>query len=275
MTANSNNQTLDTWLGQASKQLARNGSTSPGLDSELIACHELKKSRTWLHAHGEYEISDVEQKHLNVLVERRSQHEPLAYIIGSKDFYGREFAVSPAVLVPRPESEDFIELIRAISVKNAHFVDVGAGSGILAITTALEQPSWSGTATDISPDALKVTQKNAKNLGIQNLVFKEQNLLANDSAHYDIVLANLPYVPEKLRGKPDLAHEPDLALFADHDGLTLYEKLFEQLAARTQRPSHVLTESLKQQHPRLELMAKRAGYSLVEAKGLIQHFIIH
>ena len=82
----------------------------------------------------------------------------------------------------------------------------------MAITTALERPEWSGTATDISKRALKVAKQNAKNLGVQNLVFKQQNLLVNDTADYDVVLANLPYVPKKLHSKPDLVFEPEIAL---------------------------------------------------------------
>lgn len=263
---------LDALLAISIQRLHAKSISSAQLDAELLAGFVLDQSRTWLHAHGEYEMTKAEQEQLDELLQRRLQREPLAYIIGSKEFYGRNFIVSADVLVPRPESENFIELIKTISVKDARFADIGTGSGILAITTALEQPSWSGTASDISPEALKVAQKNAANLGIQNLVFKTQNLLNSDSENYDVVIANLPYVPKKMRGKPDLACEPDIALFADHDGLALYEELFEQLAARTQKPSHVLTESLKQQHPHLELMAKRAGYTLVEAKGLIQQF---
>ena len=264
---------LITWLDQSTSTLKTAGVSSARLDSELIASSVLKQSRTWLHGNPEYVLTVSEHNLLDVLQERRASQEPIAYIIGSKEFYGREFVVSPDVLVPRPESEDFIEIIKTLEVSDIKFIDLGTGSGCLAITTALEQPTWSGTATDISPKALNVAKQNAKNLIAKNLVFKVQNLLDDDAENYDLVIANLPYVPNNLLNKPDLAHEPEIALFAEHDGLALYEELFQQIFARQHRPSHILTESLKVQHKVLEKLAKGAGYQLRETRGLIQHFV--
>lgn len=265
MTANSKIQTLETWLANAKKQKLSK------LDAELLCSFILKKPRTWLHAHLEYELTKTQQTKLNKLLERRLKHEPIAYIVGEKEFYGRIFSVNPAVLVPRPESEDFIEIIKRLP-KEQTFIDIGTGSGILAVTTVLEQPTWSGTATDISLGALKVAQKNAKKLRAKNLVFKQQNLLVNDHENYDVVLANLPYVPKKLRGKADIAREPEIALFADDSGLALYKALFQQIKVRQQKPRHILTESLLDQHNQLERLAEAASYRLAETRGLIQHF---
>ncbi len=272
MTANSKTLTLEPWLAQAADQLHESDIASVKLDGELLACFVFSKSRTWLHGHPEHELTVAEQKQLDVLLARRLQHEPIAYILGSKEFYGRDFIVNTDVLVPRPESEDFIEIINSTPGGNLTFIDIGTGSGILAVTTALEKPTWSGTATDISPGALKVAQENAQKLGAKNLVFKKQNLLANGAQNYDIVIANLPYVPNNLRKKPDIAHEPEIALFADNNGLALYQELFQQVAVRKQKPAHILTESLLDQHEDLEKMAGGAGYELVETKGLVQHF---
>lgn len=274
MTANSKVLTLNTWLAQASGRLSRTDINSARLDGELLAGFVLNKSRTWVHGHGEYKISGNQHAQLDGLLKRRLNHEPIAYILGLREFYGRSFTVSSDVLVPRPESEDFIELIKSISDKDLKFIDIGTGSGVLAITIALEQPSWSGTATDISPKALIVAQKNAQNLKAKNLVFKVQNLLAEDSNIYDLIIANLPYVPENLRGKPDIAHEPEIALFADNDGLGLYQQLFAQVATRGQKPTHILTESLQNQHPAIKKLALAIGYNLKETRGLIQHFIL-
>lgn len=274
MNDNSNNQTLKTWLANAAKHLDDEGIGSSRLDSELLASFVLKKPRTWVHSHGEHQIRNVEQQTLHTLLGRRVTEEPIAYIIGSKEFYGRDFLVNKDVLVPRPESEDLINIIKTIPVNNLRFVDIGTGSGVLAITTAFEQPTWSGIATDISPRALKVAKQNADQPGVHNLVFKQQNLLANDSADYDVVIANLPYVPKKLRGKPDIAHEPEIALFADNDGLAMYEGLFQQLAVRSQKPTHILTESLVEQHKGLTKLAQTVGYRLHETRNLIQHFIL-
>jgi release factor glutamine methyltransferase len=264
---------LSDWLDQATHTLKTAGILSAQLDSELLAGFVLKQSRTWLHGNPEYVLTTSEHNLLNSLLERRTGQEPIAYIIGSKEFYGREFAVSPDVLVPRPESENLIDIIKTLEVSDIKFIDIGTGSGCLAITTALEQPTWSGTATDISQEALNVAKQNAKKFEAKNLVFKVQNLLADDATNYNVIIANLPYVAYMLHGKSDIKHEPDIALFADHDGLALYEELFQQIGARTSKPAHILTESLKTQHQDLQKIAKDAGYLLEETKGLIQHYV--
>ena len=261
------------FLQQGAKRLDNEGIESAKLDMELFLAFVLSKPRTWIHAHSEYELNKSEQKVLEDLLTRRLNQESVAYITGLKEFYGRDFLVSSDVLVPRPESENLIDIIKTLEVSDIKFIDIGTGSGCLAITIALEQPTWSGTATDISQEALNVAKQNAKNLKANNLVFKVQNLLDDDTENYDLVIANLPYVPNNLRNKPDLAHEPEIALFAEHDGLALYEELFQQIFARQHKPSHILTESLKTQHIDIEELAKDAGYRLEETKGLIQHYV--
>jgi len=262
MTASSKIPRLDDWLKQASPDLSR-------LDSELLISHVLSKPRIWLHAHSEYKLSPKELSKLKVLLKRRISGEPIAYILGSKEFYGRDFDVNKDVLVPRPESESFIELIKNLP-EQQKFIDIGTGSGILAITSVMECPKWSGTATDIGPKALKVAQKNAQKLGAQNLVFKVQNLLVDDAENYDVVLANLPYVSQSLLDKPDISHEPKVALFAGQDGLDLYRQLFDQLANRSPKPTYLLTESLEKQHQDMKAMAQKAGYKLSKTSDLVQ-----
>lgn len=239
-----------------------------------MAASVLHVSRTWLHAHPEHELSQTEQQKLDELLKRRLKHEPTAYILGFKEFYGRDFAVTSDVLVPRPESEDFIEIIKTLEVDDLKFIDIGTGSGCLAVTIALEQPTWSGTATDVSRSALNVAKQNAKKLKAKNLVFKVQNLLADDTQNYDLIIANLPYVPNNLRNKPDIKHEPEIALFADHDGLALYQELFKQIKVRKHKPLHILTESLETQHKHLKKLAENAGYVPKETKGLVQHYTL-
>src|SRR5688572_9729211 len=119
---------LRSWLDQATNSLQTAAISSERLDAELLLSFILGKSRTWIHAHPEYEMSPSDQKNLDVLVERRCNQEPLAYIFGIKEFYGRDFAVTNAVLVPRPESEDFIELIKKLPKTELSFIDIGTGS---------------------------------------------------------------------------------------------------------------------------------------------------
>lgn len=271
MTDNSKNQPLEAWLLQASTALKNNGIASAHLDAELMAANVLSRSRTWVHAHTEHQLSITEQGRLNSMLTERLTGQPLAYIFGSKEFYGRNFMVTADVLVPRPESETMITCLKKVFGERS-FIDIGTGSGALAVTAALEHPKWTGTATDISARALKVAKQNAKILGAVNLVFKRQNLLINDPTEYDLVLANLPYVPTALRGKTDIAHEPDIALFAGADGLDVYRQLFTQLAARANKPADIFTESLLEQHQAMATLAETAGYQLLSSDGLIQHF---
>lgn len=273
MTTASKTLSLNNWLARATVRLARAGTPSARLDCELLATTVVKKPRTWLHTHPEHEFSADDQKKLDALLQRRIAGEPIAYLLGSKEFYGRDFIVGSDVLVPRPESEDFIDIVKTLP-PDLTFIDIGTGSGILAITSVLKQPTWSGVATDVSQAALKVAKKNAAKLGAKNLVFKVQNLFVGDSNDYDVMLANLPYVPQNLHGKADIAHEPEIALFAGADGLDIYREFFKQLAARDQKPTHILTESLLEQHKSLKELAHGAGYRLTETRGLIQHFIL-
>lgn len=263
---------IDAWISNSANKLSEADIESAQLDAELLVSGVIAQSRTWLHSHPEHKLTNTEQQKLDELLQRRLNHEPLAYILGFKEFYGREFAVTPDVLVPRPESEGFIDIIKTLS-QDLKFIDIGTGSGCLAISIALEQPSWSGTATDISREALNVAKQNARNLKAKNLVFKVQNLLVGDDGYYDLMIANLPYVPNNLRNKSDIKHEPEIALFADHDGLALYQELFQQLRHRKHQPTHILTESLLTQHQDLEKLASNAGYRLGETRGLIQHFV--
>lgn len=270
MTAASN-IVLEQWLNAAAIQLKQADVASARLDTELLAGWVLGQNRTWLHAHPDHKLTPTQHQKLMHALARRRAHEPLAYITGSKEFYGRDFMVDKDTLVPRPESEAFLELV-ANFPGDPVLIDIGTGSGILAITAVLEHPSWSATATDVNPRTLKVARANAQKLGAQNLVFKQQNLLVNDASHYDIVMANLPYVPATLAAKPDLSHEPPGALFAGKDGLDTYRALFQQLAERSDQPTAVLTESLLSQHGEMTILAKAAGFRLHTTADLVQYF---
>lgn len=282
------------YLDNICDDLLANSST-PRLDAELLVCFALNKQRTWLRAHDDYELNIKETNTLNKLVNRRIRREPIAYITGTKEFYGRSFCVNKHVLVPRPESESFIEIIkqllhehdsdikqREISItkglgnsaynRSTGFIhsvlDVGTGSGCLAITIKKEFPELFVTATDVSTHALKVAIANAKSQGT-DIVFKKQSLLTNDKQGYDIVVANLPYVPDG-QTHHSIAHEPEIALFSGRDGLNHYQELFIQLKPKHIR--YVLTESLQDQHMRVRKLASDAGYELVGTNGLVQLF---
>ena len=157
-------------------------------------------------------------------IARRERREPTAYIVGARDFWGRQFQVTDAVLIPRPETEFIIEeaLVQMQGIATPRIADIGTGSGILAVTLAAEIPGATVTATDLSGDALRVAAQNADRHGVANRVsFRETCYLDNVPGPFDLIVANPPYVRDgdKSALARDVRHEPDVALFGGPDGL--------------------------------------------------------
>lgn len=262
-------------LAKGQTKLSDSGIISARLDSQVLLGHVLGHDKTWLLSHPEVELSSTQMSSFEQLLSRRTQNIPVAYLTEHKEFYGRDFRVTPDVLVPRPETEDLVEQVLDLGSQNEplHVLDIGTGSGIVAITLAIERPKWQITATDISELALQTARVNAKlHNVIDRIDFRLQNLLESDPRSYDIIVANLPYVPTTMKGKPDIAHEPDVALFAGSDGLELYRRLFAQANAHAQPPHYIYTESLLSQHDELAHIAQDSNYRLLGTNGLIQQF---
>lgn len=242
------------------------------LDSELILAHALKKERVFLYAHPEYELSETEEKNANEMLARRENHEALAYILGYKEFYGRNFEVSPDVLIPRPESEEIINLAKEL--KPRKILDVGTGSGCLAVTLKLELPEAEVTAVDISPKALETAKKNAQNLGAE-IEFMQSDLLESvKNEHFDLIVANLPYVDKNWNWlSPELEFEPDLALYAEDGGLALIKRLLRGIKQNLSENGHLMLESDMLQHEAVKAYAEQnSSLRLSEESGLIQVF---
>lgn len=257
------------WLRDAAEEFASAGIASALLDAEIILAHTLRKSRTWLHAHSE-DLLDPRVKDIaNARAQLRLDRTPIAYIIGHKEFYGRLFKVTPSVLIPRPESEEIITLLKKHLPQDAALLlDIGTGSGCLGITAKLELPELTVTLADISRHALKVAETNAEALGAVVTTIKS-DLLAGIPAPYDVVLANLPYVDEAWERSPETRHEPELALFADDGGLKLIYRLLEQLPGALTPGGIALLEADPQQHRALIATAKKYSLSHIATSGYI------
>ena len=272
---------VDTWLAAAAAQLRAAGIASSRLDSELLLNHVLQRPRHWLHAHGDSTLLHEQQAQAEQLLTRRLQHKPLAYLVGHKEFYGRDFVVSPAVLVPRPETEQMIALLlQLIQPTQRTIADVGTGSGILAITAQLELPPCQVDAYDVSPEALAIAQRNAQQHGVTSVKFIQSDLLAAAQQRYDVILANLPYVsPTWQRDDRETAHEPTLALFAEGDGLALISTLRAQTERWLAPGGLLILEADPCQHSRIIACAathqlthmRSEGYALAFAKQKILH----
>ena len=270
MIKKSRGTTVELWLRDAAEMLAHAGISSALLDAEIILAHTLRKSRTWLHAHGEERLSLREREIAGARLDLRLDRTPIAYIIGHKEFYGRLFKVSPSVLVPRPESETIIELLDNLcdgSTKT--LVDVGTGSGCLGITAKLEHPELEVTLTDISHHALGIAEKNAETLGATIAIVKNDLLVPNPQLppQIDIILANLPYVDHNWERSPETNYEPELALFADKGGRALIERLLQEAPLYLITGGTLLLEADPEQHHGLIVHATTLGYTHVMTEG--------
>lgn len=269
MSANSKPRTLtvNQWLKDAAEELANVGIASALLDAEIILAHTLRKSRTWLHAHNDDTIDLRELDIANARLQLRLDRTPIAYIIGHKEFYSRLFKVTPSVLVPRPESEAIIELLKTYLPKEAKtLIDVGTGSGCLGITAKLELPQLDVTLADISRHALKVAEENAEAQNAAATALRS-DLLAAIPSVYDAIIANLPYVDESWERSPETNHEPSLALFADDGGLALINRLLAQVPLHLSPNGIVLLEADPAQHQAIITNAKAAGLTHISTDG--------
>ncbi len=224
--------TIQTAL-QTARRLIQAASDSAALDAQVLLADVLGVDRAYLLAHPEQPLTPQQDAYFTALVERCAAGEPLAYVLGRRAFYDRELLVSPAVLVPRPETERLLEkaLVFAKSQPSLTAVDVGTGSGALAVTFSALCPHTTVYATDMSPAALAVARQNAA-LHRANVTFCEGDLLLpllERHIHVDLIMANLPYI--RSDEVPSLAvsqYEPILALDGGADGLDLVRRLLIQ-----------------------------------------------
>ena len=245
------------WLLQATKKLHDQSIDSARLDAELILASTLKKDRVFLHSHPEFQLESNITNKANAQLRQRLKHVPIAYIHHKKEFYGREFIVSDATLIPRPESEEIINSLKHLSSSNdlnlsksLHLLDVGTGSGILGITAKLEFPALQVTLTDINEPALQVARQNSKRFNI-DVQIKQGDLLENYTGKPDIIIANLPYVDPAWERSIETNYEPPLALFADNNGQSMIEKLLAQTSNKLNAHGIIIIEADPRQHKSL------------------------
>jgi len=176
------------------------------------------------------EVTEEEEVFVKGIFQQLATHKPAQYIIGQADFYGMQLKVDERVLIPRPETEELVELILTENPEmNLSVLDIGTGSGAIALALAKNRSDWSVTAADISQDALDVASKNAKKQNLQ-IFLKKSDCFTEISEKYDIIVSNPPYISredESEVGLNVLYSEPHLALFADEDGLTIYRRIAE------------------------------------------------
>jgi len=229
------------------EKLTRASIPSAILDAEVLLMLVLKKSKEYIFTNPEINITKTQENKYKSLIKRRAKFEPIAYLIGKKEFYGLSFMVNKNVLIPRPETELLIEeVIKYVGKNKYYIVDVGTGSGAIAITLKKYLPQIEVAATDISNLALRVAQKNAQ-LNKVDIKFITTDLISKISDKIEIVVANLPYVPDSEKRiknvfSAPLKYEPAKALYAGRYGLDIYEKLFKQVNKLEIKPKALFCE---------------------------------
>lgn len=267
--------TIAHWLQENIALLATAGIKTARLDAEIILAHTLKKPRTFLHAHGEDSLDGRIAEIASARIELRRDFTPIAYIIGHKEFYGRSFTVTTATLVPRPETETMIDMVKAsippLLRDHKTLVDVGTGSGCIGVTLKLEVPELDVTLVDLSRHALAVAKKNAELLGAA-VTLQEGDLLRNYGFPIDIICANLPYVSKEWEVSKEVNAEPEMALFAADDGLSLIKQLVTQ-STQLLTPSGLLfLEADPRQHRAIIEFCESMSLVHKETNGFIMSF---
>jgi release factor glutamine methyltransferase len=255
-------------LGRSREYLERNGVPSPKLDAEYLLAHVLAVPRLELYLDHDRPLEPAEVDSLRELVRRRGKREPLAYVLGSWSFYGLELHCDARALVPRPETEVLVERCLALlaDVAAPSVVDVGTGTGAIALALAARLPEASVTAIDLSPDALALAAENAAINGLADRVeLLEGDLLAPVAGRrFDLVASNPPYVAEGETVDPEVAgFEPALAVYAERGGRDIHERLADAAMSALRPGGHLVVEVAEGQAPWLAEHLAGLGYGAI------------
>lgn len=227
---------LDAALRRAVRTLEANDVGSPRMNAETLAMFVLGVDRAYLYAHPERQLTGDEINRYNATITERASGKPSQYITGHQEFWGLDFIVTPAVLIPRPETEHLVETVLELAQRHSfrRIADVGTGSGCIAIALAKEFPQAEFTAVDLSRDALEIARANAARHQLERrITFLESDLLEKlPKQAFDLVVSNPPYVGESERDKVQKQvrdFEPKMAVFSGTEGLDIYRRLIPQV----------------------------------------------
>jgi release factor glutamine methyltransferase len=261
--------TIKTLLAHAANTLSSH-SDSPLLDAEVLLGFVFGKPRTYLRAWCDNTLTEHQLAMFETLIKQRQQGTPIAYLTGTREFWSRDFKVTPDVLIPRPDTELLIELILDLIPKDkaVNLIDLGTGSGIIAVTLAAERPKAHVTAVDASLAALEVAQHNAQQHQLTNIEFYQSDWFANvPKSLFDLVISNPPYIDpndEHLQ-HGDVRFEPKTALIAEDQGLRDIQIIADQAHGYLKPAGHLLIEHGYNQAPQVQAIFNRLAYDKVQS----------
>lgn len=251
-------------LAAATARLKACGAETPTLDARLLLQAAAGLSREELILGPDRPLSSAQLARFDDFVSRRERHEPVSRILGEREFYGRPFQVTPATLDPRPDTETLIDAALPLMPPSARILDLGTGTGAIAVTLLAERPDSRGVATDLSPEALEVARANAARNGVaERLAFLEGSWFGPVSGVFDIIASNPPYIPASdVAGlSPDVRNfDPRLALVGGTDGLDPYRDIASGAASHLAGDGHVLVEIGAGQADDVEAIFAASGF---------------
>ncbi|MDR5899517.1 peptide chain release factor N(5)-glutamine methyltransferase [Halomonas vilamensis] len=265
--------TLDALLVEATARLTHAGSASPRLDAEVLLCHVIGRDRTWLYTWGDRPGERWQRARFAALVAARAQGEPVAYLIGTREFWGLALATSSGTLIPRPDTETLVEaaLARA-NTSSGTLLDLGTGTGAIALAFASERPHWQIQGVDIRPEAVALATRNAQALGIANVRFEQSDWFSAFETQvktpvFDIIVSNPPYIaaddPHLTQG--DVRFEPRSALVAESAGMADLLHLVACARQFLATFGWLMLEHGHTQAAHVRAALRKAGYSNVES----------
>lgn len=254
------------WLREAISQLQE--SDSPRRDAEILLEYVTGKGRTWILAFGETELTDAQRQHLAALLARRRRGEPIAHLIGEREFWSLPLFVSPATLIPRPDTECLVEQALArLPAASCRILDLGTGTGAIALALASERPDCDVTAVDRMPEAVALAQRNATRHAITNVrILQSDWFSALAGKQFEMIVSNPPYIDEQdpHLSQGDVRFEPLTALVAGDHGMADIKHIIERARAVLMPEGMLLLEHGWQQGTAVRDAFVRAGYHDVE-----------
>lgn len=247
----------------------KRGIENPRLNAEHLLAHSLGRKRLDVYLEFERDLAEPELAPIRELVRRRGQNEPLQHLLGTVEFCGNVFLCDKRALVPRPETEELVSLLLQSARNPSTILDVGTGSGVIALTLAQKFPGAKIIATDVSDDALLLARENATRLQIDRVEFRNSDLLENVDEKFDLIVANLPYISRHDRDQlaAEVLRDPEVALFAGEKGDEIIRQLIETSPAYLNAGSLLALEIGLGQEPALIELLRRKNYRDIEAKN--------